>query len=543
MPNRTQSFKVVCQGGLNTNDNNLYLSDHLPGTATRLINYETALSGGYRRISGYRYYDETYTEVSPSTAEGPVLGVWIFQNTTTNDAEIIAARKNQSGATYSFFKLTISGWTAYTTGITHNTSSGGFATVSRVRAELFNFGGTNMIGFVDGVNSLVIYDGTDWFECTSSNTGGSGSPGGNQILDKPSVITSFKNHLFVSGDENTPSVVAYCAPSDALTWTAAAGAGQIVCSEEVVAMKPFRDENFVFSKRYIKKIIPDVTAGFLINDVTTNLGIIAKDSLLEVGGNLIFLASDGIRPIAGTDRQNDVELSLLSPNIQYTVDNFFANYNMEDLVGVVIRNKTQFRYFLSGDSDATETAYGIMGNYRLNSTNTQKWEFAELVGIHANCAFSGFIDGREYVLHGDYEGFVFRQEIGNTFNGTDVLATYTTPYLDLGDTEIRKLLRTLNTFIRAEGSVTFNISLRFDWGDEYVLNPPNFAGQTLTGPVVYGAEVEYDDGSLYGGVSRNFLKTNVQGSCFSVQFSYVTEGGAPFTIQGFVLEFSGKGRE
>lgn len=93
------------------------------------------------------------------------------------------------------------------------------------------------------------------------------------------------------------------------------------------------------------------------------------------------------------------------------------------------------------------------------------------MGIHANCAFSGFIDGREYVLHGDYDGYVFRQEVGNTFNKTNITAIYTTPYLDFGDTEIRKLLRTLNTFIRAEGSVSFNIAVRFDWGDKYVLNP------------------------------------------------------------------------
>lgn len=543
MPNRTQSLKVICQGGLNTNDNNLFLSDNFPGSATHLVNYETALSGGYRRVSGYRYYDETYTAVAPATAEGPVLGIWIFQNTTTGDTEIIAARKNQSGATYSFFKLGVSGWTAYTTGITHNTTNGGATTVTRVRAELFNFGDVNMIGFVDGVNHLVIYNGTNWYECTSANTGGSGSPGGNQLIDKPSVITSFKNHLFVSGDEDAPAVVCYCAPSDALTWTAAAGGGQIIFSDEVQAMKPFRDENFVFSKRYIKKIIPDTTAGFLLQDVTSNLGIVARDSLLEIGGNLLFLSPDGVRPIAGTDRQNDVELSLLSSNIQYTIENFITNYDMDDLVGVVIKNKTQFRYFLSGSSDATVDAYGILGSSRLNNTSGQKWEFAELMGIHANCAFSGFIDGREYVLHGDYDGYVFRQEVGNTFNGVDVTAIYTTPYLDFGDTEIRKLLRTLNTFVRAEGSVSFNIAVRFDWGDEYVLNPPNFTSQTIAGPVVYGTEVSYDDGSVYGGVSKNVLKTNIQGSCFSAQFSYVTEGGAPFTIQGFVTEFSGKGRE
>jgi hypothetical protein len=541
MPNRINSYKVICGGGLNTNDNSLTLSDYAPGAATRLVNYETALSGGYRRLSGYKTYDNTYGEVAPSTAEGPVLGAWILFNTTTDDYEVIAARKDQSSNTYSFYELTVSGWVAYTTGITHATTDGGFRTVTRVRAELFNFGDVNMIGFVDGVNPLVIYNGTNWYECTSTNTGGSGSPGGNQIIDKPSIITSFKNHLFISGDGDDPSIVSYCAPSDALTWTAAAGGGQLIYSYEVVAMKPFRDENFIFGKNNIKRAVPDVTSGFVLQDVTNNLGCIARDSVVEVGGNLLFLSADGIRPIAGTDRQNDVELSLLSQAIQYTVDQFTENYDMSDLVAVTLREKTQFRYFFSGSTDTVSDAYGLIGCLRKQAEGS--WEFSELTGIRANCAWSGFVDSREIILHGDYDGYLYQQEQTNSFNGADITSVYTTPYLDVGDTEIRKLMRKLNTFIRAEGSVDFNISVRFDWGNENVAVPNNYIGESVAGPITYGGGSEYDDGSTYGGATRNVLATNIQGSCFSVQFSYVTIGGAPFTMQGFVVEFSGKGRE
>ena len=36
--------------GLNSNENHLELSDKLSGVATRLVNYEPSLYGGYRRI-------------------------------------------------------------------------------------------------------------------------------------------------------------------------------------------------------------------------------------------------------------------------------------------------------------------------------------------------------------------------------------------------------------------------------------------------------------------------------------------------------------
>ena len=46
MPDKVESFKVVCSGGLNSNENHLQLSQDLPGSATRLVNFEVSLYGG-----------------------------------------------------------------------------------------------------------------------------------------------------------------------------------------------------------------------------------------------------------------------------------------------------------------------------------------------------------------------------------------------------------------------------------------------------------------------------------------------------------------
>ena len=43
-----QSFKVICEGGLNSNNNYLELSERFPGSATELLNFEPSLFGGYR---------------------------------------------------------------------------------------------------------------------------------------------------------------------------------------------------------------------------------------------------------------------------------------------------------------------------------------------------------------------------------------------------------------------------------------------------------------------------------------------------------------
>ena len=56
MPDQIQSYKVICNGGLNSNENHLDLSDNNPGAATRLVNYEVSLFGGYRRINGFQKF-------------------------------------------------------------------------------------------------------------------------------------------------------------------------------------------------------------------------------------------------------------------------------------------------------------------------------------------------------------------------------------------------------------------------------------------------------------------------------------------------------
>jgi len=274
------------------------------------------------------------------------------------------------------------------------------------------------------------------------------------------------------------------------------------------------------------------------------VGCIARDSVLEIGGDLLFLAPDGLRPVAGTSRIGDVELETVSRSIQPIMSRLAENYDLESLTGVVVRNKSQVRYFLSQSTDLPEDAYGIIGGIRATSEGIT-WEFGELVGIRASCCTSGFVGTEEYVLHGDYDGKVYRQEKGNSFNGRDVLSVFQTPYYDFGDTEVRKLIRKINTFIRAEGPFEMNLSVTYDWDDPFVARPSNYTQASAGAPVRYaGINVNYGgENIVYGGSEKPVLVTSVQGSGFSTQLTYVTVGQeAPFTIQGIVFEFSPTGR-
>lgn len=547
MPDRIENLKIVCAGGLNSNENHLDLSDNDPGVATRLVNFEPSLFGGYRRISGYEPYKTDYPEVTNSTnaGTGAVLCVAIFKNDYLGTTRIIAARKLNGTSTYGFYQyVPLNGWQLIS-GAPTPAMSDSVLTVKKLRHAQFNFGNDNNIIFVDGVNNAVVYNGQNWYTINSSGTGGTSSPGGDQLLDKPSVVDVFENHIFLSGDRNSEAVVAHSAPNDALTWTVAAGGGQLTVGTDVVNIKPFRDQLFVFGPNSIKKVSVDAGDGtFVTENVTSNVGCIARDSVVEIGGDLMFLAPDGLRPVAGTSRIGDVELETISKSIQGALVDITENFDMSTVNSVVVRSKSQVRFFVGDDTNFAADSLGIIGGLS-DATGSIEWEFGTLLGIRASCTTSGYIGTEEFILHGDYDGKVYRQEKGNSFNGTDIVSIYATPYLDFGDAGVRKSIRKINTFIRAEGPLEMNLALSYDWGDYNTARPSTYTQQSAGAPTIFGGRsITYGAANIiYGGSEKPIMATDVQGSGFSMRATFVTVGQYdPFSIQGLVIEYSAAGR-
>ena len=553
MPDQIQSYKLVCSGGLNSNENHLDLSDNSPGAATRLVNYEPGLFGGYRRIEGYDEFDTDYGEVTVSgqlTGQGKVLGLAIFKDDVLNTTQVIAARQDAGGTNYSFYYYTHSiGWRKYTLdhSVTRPMTLNGL-TVTKIRHAAFNFGEGNRIVFVDGVNPAIVFNGTNWKEIKSSHAGGyhatNNTAGGSNALNAPALVDIFENHLFLSGHEETRAAVAHSAPKDPYTWTASAGGGQIAAGFDVVQIKPFRDDLFVFGNNSIKKINVNTSNDFALDQVTANVGCVARDSVLEIGGDLMFLAPDGFRPVAGTSRIGDVELETVSKPIQATLVDIIKNEDMDTLNGVVIRSKSQIRYFIGDSTTDASDSIGIIGGLT-NSSGSIGWEFGELLGIRASCCTSGYIGTSEFILHGDYDGKVYKQEHGISFNGEDIVSIYATPYLDFGETEQRKVMRKINTFIRAEGPLEMLLSMTYDWGDGDVSTPATYSQESTGAPTRYGGRnISYNATNvLYGGSSKPIMTSDIQGSGFSAQATFVTVGQTEaFSIQGMVFEFTAAGR-
>jgi hypothetical protein len=129
----------------------------------------------------------------------------------------------------------------------------------------------------------------------------------------------------------------------------------------------------------------------------------------------------------------DIELAPVSKEIQSIFDNYYLSEQITDISIVVLRKKSQFRFFFKNDSSLS-----LIGAIRKSANKQSIFEYSQLVGIEANCVASGYVGQYEYVIHGDSAGKVHRQERGASFDGDDIFSLYQTPYFYMEDPEIRK---------------------------------------------------------------------------------------------------------
>ena len=429
---------------------------------------------------------------------------------TTSFTGVTRSANSTSAATHSANAVVSETWTVRDTGRTNAT---------KYSFEKFNFDGNDKFIVVDGANDPTVFNtalvATDVTEST---------------VEGAKHVVAFKNHMFYSGMSSTPQEVVFSQPFDEDAFSSGSGAGSIKIDDTIVGLKVFRDNLFVFCENRIFQVTGSSSSDFAVKPVTRNIGCINGDTIQEFAGDLIFLGPDGLRTVAGTARIGDVELGSISSNVQ----SLFRE-NISDsasFTSLVIPDKTQYRIFFSKSGGGETSTEGVICVLK-----GQTFEFSKMRGIRPACADTIVDEGDVVAIHGGFDGVVYRQDQGDTFDGELIKAKYRSPDLTFNDPGIRKHMQRVNINYAPESTIDADLFVRYDYESQDSTRPAAYPLDSLNVAGIYGSAI-YGTTS-YGGPTQPIVRKSVEGSGFAVALR-VEDGAsstAPYSLKGFQLEY------
>tara|TARA_B100001559_G_C16490518_1_gene618221 strand:- start:536 stop:2173 length:1638 start_codon:yes stop_codon:yes gene_type:complete len=543
----TQPYALACEGGLDKASSAFELLRR-PGAARRLRNFEVDVAGGYRRINGFSAFGGA-SAANPST-DDDILGLHVYAD------GVIAC-----SSTNIYFSLDGTSWLQINRasvaggGDNYSTFTGRSASArtSQGKAHFVTFEGDTTYGEV-----IITDEGSGvkpfYFKMTGTGALSNRTYFAKEITVSgthyPKFCTIHDKHLVVAGAATAPNTIFYSGTNDIDDFTTT-GSGSIVLDDQVVGLRSFRDDLIIFCRNSIYKLVNiNNSSTISVQPITQNIGCLDGKSIQEIGGDLVFLAPDGIRTLAGTVRIGDVELGTVSRAIQPLIKDIADNIGSLNVSSIVIRDKSQYRLYY-GSSTSGDSSEGIIGTLKTNQQGFTQFQWSETFGIDASAAAtSGFnSSGVEKHYHGDYAGRVFNHDTGDSFlntsgTETNIVAEYQTPDLDYGDLGTLKTLKYVKVSATPEGNVSTKLKLRYDYDDTTIPQPSDYTlsinKPSLFGTAVFGTTAAH----VFGASSDPMTRQAVEGSGHSNYFRIFSDDqNSPYTINGIYIDYEPSGRQ
>ncbi len=600
----TQGASITVQGGLD-----LVSSSHAlfrtPGAATKLQNFESSTTGGYRRISGYQKFGGASSVIPSGTSTDSIEGLFPYAN-----GVLVCQGDNiywsTTGTSYTQVNKdtykTKTGTVSVTAGSATVTGSGTaftteFAANDRIQINNVNYRvlsitsdtvltlDFNVVSSVSGqavkksgmsssdLSSATVITRTNQSNCQFVNYESEGTygtvyitDGANKIAEfqitlvggsnvfhfetlerstpiNPKRATIFAERLIVAGQSDSESTVAYSTRLKPYDFTGSS-AGTIDTGDVIVGIKVFRNSLVVFCKNSIFELT-NLDSTPILKSVTKNIGCVDGNTIQEIGGDLVFLAPDGLRTVAGTARIGDVELSSISRKILPVINTLLDNIASYTISSMVIRERSQYRLFYFQSGQAASSQKGIIGTFKFDANGVPAFEWSETLGMEIKRCTSDLNNNNEEVQFGANEsGYVYQLDTGNNFDGSNIDAQFQTPDMDYGDNGLRKSLYAVKANIEPEGTNNnLKLRIRYDFESTEVPQPADFDVGNLSSAAIFGASASVFGTSVFGAVVLPSKRVIVTGSGFSNNFKFSTDDtDASYSVNGMFVSFIAGGR-
>ena len=393
------------------------------------------------------------------------------------------------------------------------------------RFDIIDFTGTKTLVLVDGVNAPALYNGTTFTVLDSAPSDVIGA----------TVVATHKNHIFYAKGR----VLSFGSPLTTTDFESSNGAGNIGLDNSIVAIKSFRDQLIVFTDSSIFRLNGDALATFNLQPITRDIGCIQTDSVQEIGGDVVFMAPDGLRLLSATERIGDFGLAPITKKIQGTFNDFVKLHT--DFFSLVIRNKSQYRLLGWNDSFTRPNAQGILFTQFASPGEASVIDFAETRGIQVTACASVYSGTTEFVIFSGKEGFLHRMENDtSSFDGNNIATTFATPFYPINDPRIRKTIYKAQFYLDPEGRVNFDLNLKFDFDESGAVVMPavTFTNATSNASQFYGIGA-YGSATFGAKLQKVFsAQTTGSGKTISAQFEADNNTDVPYALDALTLEYA-----
>lgn len=383
----------------------------------------------------------------------------------------------------------------------------------RVETVVANMSGGKTLFGVDGMNRAFSYDGDVYISIRTGMTD-----------DTPDHVQFHKQHLFLSFDAS----LQFSAIADAYNWSPVLGAGELAMNDTITNLTVLPGDQTSGAMAVYTRNDTSILYGTSSEDfklATYNSGTGALPFTAQTMDQAYAMDDRGVLALGTSLNFGNFVTSTLTMNIRPFIQ---ARRNLAS-ASSLNREKGQYRVFFS---DRNALYITILNGKMLGAMPIQ---FDHAV----TCCVEGETpDGAETSFFGSDDGFVYRLDVGTSFDGDPIPANLNLVFNSSGSPRVLKRYRKAS--IEMTGDSYAEIAFGYD-----LAYASNRVGQAVD--IAYDSDLRSSywdemtwDNFIFDGVGVSPTEVDLQGTGenLSIRLSSVSAILEPFTVNSILIHYS-----
>jgi hypothetical protein len=494
MADQLKPLTIVAPGfyGLNTQDSSVTLPKEFA------LRADNAVIDQFGRIAARRGWDNVNTSVGFNSTE-PVVIHQVVKEDGSTEILSIGDNKIYSGTTSLTLKYTGSTWTA-----------------QNWKVVTFN----GLTYFFQRDHAPIVYDHTTGaYSLMTAYTGYTGTvPQANEVL-------AAYGRLWVADTTTNKTLVSWSDTLIGYKWSAGSSGSVDIESvftngtDSVVALAAFNGRLIIFCKRSIvvySGASSNPTSNLALEEVIDGVGCISRDSIQDVGTDILFLSDTGVRSLGRVIQEKSAPIFDVSRNVRDDlISDVIANEGTDNIRSVYYE-KDGF-YLLSLPTRGLSYCFDTKQRLQDYSCKTTLWTLAPKSLCSTN-------DKKLYIGRTGYIG----EYTGTSDNSETFKFAYYTAHIDGSSPAILKILKKLVLLVIGGQGTRITFRWGTDYGTNYSTNQTTLASFTRSEYNI----AQYNINEFNSGLLINSVKKPISGSGRVFQIGIEADIGSDiFSIQ------------